>query len=238
MQKINFNTLLFIDVETIAQHSDYELLDERGRELWNKKAALLKKTTEDDTPSTLYERAGIYAEFGRIVCISVGHLSVKNNERSFRLKSYYGNDEKELINGFFDMLNASSTTYTLCAHNGKEFDFAYIGRRALVHQLALPNELQLQNKKPWDIPHLDTMELWRMGDYKAYTSLELLAYSLSIATPKTDMDGSQVNATYWIDNNLQKIMNYCQRDVLTVAQILLKMQCLPLINDSEIIYIT
>lgn len=237
MQKLNFNNILFIDVETIAQQASYEQLDERGQELWNKKAALLKKTNDWDTPSMLYERAGIYAEFGQIICISVGHLSTKDGERTFRLKSFYGKDEKQVLVEFFDLLNQKNTPYLLCAHNGKEFDFAYIGRRAVVHSLALPNELQLQNKKPWDVHHLDTMELWRMGDYKAYTSLDLLAYTLGIATPKTDMDGSQVNSTFWQENNLSKIMNYCQRDVLTVAQVLLRMQCLPLLTPDEVVMV-
>lgn len=238
MEKLNFNNILFIDVETVAQQPSYELLDERGKELWNKKAALLKRTADTDTPATLYERGGIYSEFGKIICISVGHLSTKNNLRTFRLKSFYGANEHELITGFFALLNQKTTPYLLCAHNGKEFDFAYIARRAVVNNLTLPKELQLQNKKPWDIHHLDTMELWRMGDYKAYTSLDLLAYTLGIATPKTDMDGSMVNATFWEDNNLEKIMNYCQRDVLTVAQVLLRMQGLPLITNEELLFVT
>ncbi len=245
MLPIKFDEVLFIDVETVGQESSFSKLDSRGKELWNKKAASFFKVSEKETPAALYERAGIYAEFGKIICITVGYIAQQNGKRSFRLKSFFGDDEKKVIGDFFDLLNAKPKSksklkfneYILCAHNGKEFDFPYIGRRAIINQLKLPSELSIQGKKPWEIQHLDTMELWRFGDYKSYTSLDLLAYALGIETPKKLLDGSKVNATYYQKNDLQAIVDYCRLDVLTVAQIILRMHQLPLIEKKEMVIV-
>ena len=174
----------------------------------------------------------VLAEFGKIICISCGF----ENGKEFRIKSFYGDDESILLEEFAHMLNKHYDTerYLLCGHNGKEFDFPYISRRMLINGIKLPNILNMAGKKPWEIRHLDTMELWKFGDFKHFTSLELLASVFKIPTPKDDIDGSMVGYVYWKENDLQRIVTYCQKDVLTVAQLLRRYLGLPLINDADV----
>jgi uncharacterized protein YprB with RNaseH-like and TPR domain len=191
------------------------------KKLWDKKAEWIKRKDDDD-PESVYERAGIYAEFGKIVCISVGFLK----DTEFRLKSFYGDDEKKILNDFAGLLNSHyhQNYHLLCAHNGKEFDFPYLSRRMIINGITLPYVLNIAGKKPWEVNHLDTMELWKFGDYKSYTSLELLALILGLPTPKDDIAGSDIARIYWQEKDLERIARYCQKDVLTVAQILLKLK--------------
>ncbi len=234
LDQINLEKVLFIDIETVPAFSDYDLLPEKLRKLWNKKAEFIKKDKQD-TPDVLYQRAGIYAEFGKIICISVGIL--KGNE--IRIKSYYGDDEKLLLKEFSYLLKRydRSRDHFLCAHNGKEFDFPYIARRLLINNLKLPAMLDLAGKKPWEIPHLDTLELWKFGDYKSYTSLDLLTTIFDIPTPKDDIDGSDVASVYWKDKDLERIVSYCQKDVISIIQLFLKFKGLPLIDESLVNYV-
>ena len=231
--KINISKILFLDIETVPMVKEFEMLQENFKKLWEKKAGYLKKE-DDDTPEKLFNRAGIYSEFGKIVCISVGFI--KNKE--FRVKSFYGDDEKILLSEFSGLLNKhySGADSLLCAHNGKEFDYPYIARRMIINGLQLPSILNIAGKKPWEVAHLDTMELWKFGDYKNYTSLDLLAAIFGIATPKGDIDGSQVAEVYYKDKDLERIAKYCQRDTLTVAQILLSYIGKPIIKEEDIIY--
>lgn len=214
---LNLRNVLFLDIETVPQYGNFQELPERFAELWLKKYSTLRRDTEEP-PEISYKRAGIYAEFGKIICISCGYFG---NGNSFRVKSFYGHDEKELLKDFSLMLERSFSApdKILCAHNGKEFDFPYICRRLLVNHLPLPNILQIAGKKPWEIQHIDTMELWKFGDFKCFTSLNLLAAIFDIPTPKDDIDGSMVGDVYWEEENLERIVAYCQKDVLTVAQI-------------------
>ena len=227
--------ILFLDIETVPQAEDYAQLDEQWQKLWDKKAARLAKNEE--TPSELYARAGIYAEFGKIICISVGFISEMDGKRSFRVKSFYGEDERDLLRNFCHLLSSSynSKTHFLCAHNGKEFDFPYLCRRILVNDIAMPDILDLAGKKPWDVKHLDTMQLWKFGDFKSYTSLELLAALFKLDTPKDDIDGSDIYEVYYQDKNLERIRNYCEKDVVTLAGIFLRMNGLPHIKKEEVI---
>ena len=197
-----------------------------------KKAEILRRNDPETTADELYSRAGIYSEFGKIICISCGFA----NGKEFRIKSFYGDDESILLEEFAHMLNKHYDTerYLLCGHNGKEFDFPYISRRMLINGIKLPNILNMAGKKPWEIRHLDTMELWKFGDFKHFTSLELLASVFKIPTPKDDIDGSMVGYVYWKENDLQRIVTYCQKDVLTVAQLLRRYLGLPLINDADV----
>jgi hypothetical protein len=201
--------------------------------LWDKKAVLLARNEEIDSEE-LYERAGIYAEFGKIVCISVGYHESKL--KKFRIKSFFSHNEKALLSSFADMLNKHfrSESDLLCAHNGKEFDFPYIARRLLVNQIKLPKLLDIAGKKPWEIKHLDTMELWKFGDYKHYTSLDLLTAIFEIPSPKSDIDGSQVNEVYWKENDVKRIAEYCQNDVLAIAQLLNAYQGKALWKESDL----
>lgn len=235
LNNLNLDNVLFIDIETVSGVADFSQLDDKFKKLWEKKAEQLRRNDPDLTADQLYERAGIYAEFGKIVCISCGFQSGS----SFRLKSYYGDDEKILMEEFAGLLNKhyNSDIHLLCAHNGKEFDFPYISRRMLIKGLKLPNILNLAGKKPWEVKHLDTMELWKFGDFKHYTSLSLLTAIFDIPTPKDDIDGSMVGHVYWEEKDLDRIVNYCQKDVVAIAQLLRKYLGMPLIKESDIVIV-
>lgn len=224
--------ILFLDIETVPAYASYEDVPERFKYLWNKKAEVLKKQ-EGETAEHNYPRAGIYAEFGKIVCISCGFFSNDN----FRIKSFYGHDETVLLTDFASLLNSFFNTpqHLLCAHNGKEFDYPYISRRMLINGIKLPSILNLMGKKPWEVNLLDTMEMWKFGDYKSYTSLELLTAVFDIPTPKDDITGADVWKVYWQQNDLERIKIYCEKDVLAIAQLYLKFERLPLLKDEQII---
>ena len=236
MANFPVNNILFLDIETVPQYSSYNDLPEDWRQLWDIKSNTLSRNQEGQTSEMLYPRAGIYAEFGKIVCISCGVVQGKGEQRKIILKSFSGDNEKELLQQFNVMLNnwASGEQKFLCAHNGKEFDFPYLCRRIIINNLTIPETLNSSGKKPWEVNHFDTLELWKFGDYKSYTSLNLLAHVLGIKTPKDDIDGSMVWEVYWKENNLQRIVTYCQKDVVTVAQILLRMNGEALIKDENI----
>jgi 3'-5' exonuclease len=230
------NNIMFLDIETVPQHTSFEDVPEDWKKLWNRKAELLIKDKQAETPDSIYNRAGIYAEFGKIICISCGIVLGAGSGKKLLLKSFYGDDEKILLQDFCEMLNKwiSEGNKYLCAHNGKEFDFPYLCRRLIVQKLAIPFILNLSGKRPWEIPHLDTMELWKFGDYKSYTSLNLLAQTLGIPTPKDDIDGSMVYKIYWQQKDLPRIVTYCQKDVITAAQIFLRLNAEQLINSENI----
>jgi 3'-5' exonuclease len=232
---IPLHNILFLDIETVPQHPSFDLLRDDWKGLWTKKAEVLLRNKEHETVEGIYERAGIYAEFGKIICISCGVLAV-GSEKKLTLKSFYGDDEKTLLQSFADMISkwTSEPGKYLCAHNGKEFDFPFLCRRMVVNQITIPSILHSPGKKPWEVNHLDTMELWKFGDFKSYTSLNLLAHTLGIPTPKDDIDGSMVGDVYWKDRNLPRIVSYCQKDVITVAQVLLRMNGESLIKDENI----
>lgn len=231
---IDFSKILFLDIETVSQKKTFDELDERMQKLWAHKAEQIGKGDEEATPESLYDRAAIYAEFGKIVCISVGFF---NGDR-FRLKSFYSHDEKALLTDFADMLNKhyDSPYAQLCAHNGKEFDFPYIARRMMINGIQIPRVLQVAGKKPWETNFIDTMELWKFGDYKNYTSLDLLCAILDIPTPKDDINGSEVGRVYWQENDLERIKTYCQKDVLAIAQLMRRFNYLTLIPDDCVDY--
>lgn len=226
--------VLFLDIETVPQHPTYKDQPDSLQTLWDKKAKFIM--SEGQEPEDVYQRAGIYAEFGKVICISVGAFSAADKKRSFRLKSFCGDEEEQILTDFAQLLKKHYNTaaHRLCAHNGKEFDFPYLCRRMMVHGIPLPGILDIQGKKPWEIAHLDTLELWKFGDFKHYTSLELLAYAFGIPTPKDDIEGSQVADVYWKEKDIGRIAAYCQKDVLTVAQILLKYMRKPILNEDEI----
>ncbi|MEO5570063.1 MAG: 3'-5' exonuclease [Bacteroidia bacterium] len=235
LSNISIENILFLDIETVPQRASFDDVPENEREYWMRKFELLKKS-DTDTPATIYPRAGIYAEFGKIICISTGYFIKSNGARQFRIKSFYGDDEKKLLQEFAKLLNEhfNRSQHLLCGHNGKEFDFPYLSRRMLINGIKIPPLLDTAGKKPWEVQHLDTMELWKFGDYKSFTPLNLLASVFGITSPKDDIDGSMVWFVYWKEKNLERIVTYCQKDVVTVAQILLRMKGEPLIPDEQI----
>ncbi|MBZ4189274.1 3'-5' exonuclease [Niabella beijingensis] len=232
------HTILFLDIETVPQYASFSEVPEAWKHLWERKSASILRNREEETPESVYERAGIYAEFGKIVCISCGIIQGGVNQRKIILKSFYGDDEKQLLGAFAEMLqkfSANEQKY-LCAHNGKEFDFPYLCRRMLINGVPIPLLLNTAGKKPWEVNHLDTMELWKFGDFKSYTTLNLLAHALGVPTPKDDIDGSMVAEVYYQERQIERIATYCQKDVITVAQIFLKMSGEELIAEENIEY--
>ena len=234
LDKINLENILFLDIETVPEVQLYSDLSEEKKELFALKTQYQRK--DEISAEDFYARAGIWAEFGKIICISIGYFVSVDGERSFRVKSLSG-DEKELLLEFGKLLEGhfNKPQHLLCAHNGKEFDFPYIARRMIIHGIQLPSKLNLFGKKPWEVAHLDTMELWKFGDYKHYTSLRLLTNILNIPSPKEDMDGSDVAKVYYEENDHEKIIQYCERDTIAVAQLLLRFNNLNLLEEDEII---
>lgn len=231
------NTLkkvLFLDIETIAGHSSFEFLDERKQNLWKKKAHLLEESSD---PQELYQRkAGIYAEFGKVICMVAGRFSINEDATvSLRLKTLTETDEPTLLKNISIFLDGFPKDFYLCAHNGKEFDFPYLCRRMLVNNIPLPNPLKLSNKKPWEVRHYDTLEMWKFGDRKAFTSLEMLAALFDIPTSKDEMDGSEVNTIFYKEKNIEKIASYCRKDVIVTAKLFLKLQGFGNLEVKEIL---
>lgn len=233
---IPIQNILFLDIETVPQYRSFDVAPNEWKDLWAAKANVLLRNREEETVESIYERAGIYAEFGKIVCISCGVVLGGENDRKITLKSFAGDDEKAILASFCEMLTKWSANEQkfLCAHNGKEFDFPYICRRLLINRLPIPVILNIAGKKPWEVNHLDTMELWKFGDFKSYTTLNLLAHALGVPTPKDDIDGSMVSKVFYEEKNIDRIKTYCQKDVVTIAQIFLRMMSEDLIKEANI----
>lgn len=234
LHKIHLENILFLDIETVPLHPSFDLVETHVQELWEQKTEYQRK--EDYTAEEFYTRAGIWAEFGKIICISAGYFVMKGSHRQFRVTSFYG-EEPSLLQDFKNLLDLhfNKPNHLLCAHNGKEFDFPYIARRMIINQIPLPDKLNLFGKKPWEVPHLDTMELWRFGDYKHFTSLKLLTHILGIPSPKDDIDGSQVREVYYVEKDIDRIIRYCEKDTLAVAQIFLRFRNDQLLEEEEVL---
>lgn len=233
LKKINLEHILFLDIETVPLHEQFKDLEAPAKALWESKTQYQRK--EEFTAEEFYDRAGIWAEFGKIICISVGYFTFKGDIRNFRVTSFHG-EEVAILKEFKSLLehHFNKPQHLLCAHNGKEFDFPYIARRMIINGIDIPFKLNLFGKKPWEIPHLDTMELWKFGDYKTFTSLKLMAYVLGIPSPKDDIDGSQVRDVFYNDKDIDRIIEYCEKDTITVAQIFLRLRNEEQLFDDEI----
>ena len=246
MLKSDLQKIMFLDIETVPQTSDYSELSSELAHIWEDKYSLLQKRMpekyRDETTAAeaFNSSAGIYSEFGKIVCISVGFVHFQGVEMHFRTKSFAGDDERLLLIEFTHLIAKFCTTkeHTLCGHNIKEFDIPYICRRMLINGLALPSIFQIAGKKPWEISFIDTLELWKFGDYKNYSSLKLLTAVFGIPTPKDDIDGSQVASVYYNEKNLKRIATYCQKDVLATAQVFLRMNGFDLIKEDNIEHVS
>jgi 3'-5' exonuclease len=237
LDNIKLEDILFLDIETAPSEPSFEDLDPQMQNLWDKKSRYFR--TDDEKAQSVYDRAGIYAEFGKIICISAGIIS-GSDPRSFRLKSFYSEDEKEILTDFTGMLTKFSKHREplLCAHNGKEFDYPFIARRMIINNMVIPQVLNNAGKKPWEVKLLDTLDLWKFGDYKHYTSLDLLTTILGIQTPKDDIDGSMVAGIFWREHDVKRIARYCEKDVLAVAQVLLRFMNEPLLVTENIESVT
>lgn len=233
--QFNFENILFLDIETVPEVANFQDLPLVKQEMFAEKTSYQRK--DEITAEDFYNRAGIWAEFGKIVCISIGYFTNFNApNRAFRVKSLVG-DEVHILQEFKQLLNThfNKPEHLLCAHNGKEFDFPFIARRMIISGITLPEKLNLFGKKPWEIAHLDTMELWKFGDYKHFTSLKLLTNILGIPSPKNDIDGSMVGEIFYKEKNIERIAIYCEKDTVAVAQVLLKLFNMPLLQPIAII---
>ncbi len=236
IDKIKLDNILFLDIETVPEEENFKLLDEEKQYLFESKTQYQRK--DEFTPEEFYDRAGIWAEFGKIICISVGYFTTKGDIRNFRVTTFFG-EEKTILKDFSNLLNNhfNQPQHILCGHNAKEFDFPFIARRMIINQIEIPQKLNLFGKKPWEVPHIDTMELWKFGDYKHFSSMRLLTKVLQIPSPKDDIDGSEVAYVYYVEKDIDRIITYCEKDVIAVAQIFLRFRREDLLIEDEIIHV-
>jgi uncharacterized protein YprB with RNaseH-like and TPR domain len=234
LKRIKLENVLFLDIETVPLFANFSELDDTAKQLWEQKTNYQRK--DEFTPEEFYDRAGIWAEFGKIVCISVGCFVFKGDVRNFRVTSFHG-EEDTILKEFKTLLEThfNKENHLLCAHNGKEFDFPYIARRMIINSIDIPFKLNLFGKKPWEVAHLDTLELWKFGDYKTYTSLKLMTHVLGIPSPKDDIDGSEVRDVFYKENDVDRIIRYCEKDTIAVAQIILRLRNEELLVNDEIL---
>ena len=234
LKRIKLENVLFLDIETVPLYANFYELDDTSKLLWDQKTKYQRK--DEFSPEEFYDRAGIWAEFGKIICISVGYFVFKGDNRNFRITTFHG-EEDSILKEFKILLEThyNKSYHLLCAHNGKEFDFPYIARRMIIHKIDIPFKLNLFGKKPWEVPHLDTLELWKFGDYKTYTSLKLMTHVLGIPSPKNDIDGSEVCNVYYKEKDIDRIIRYCEKDTIAVAQIILRLRNEELLEEDEII---
>lgn len=237
INEIPLENLLVIDIETVSIQPNFKALSEEWQQLWQDKVSRtlpINTSAEEFYP----QRAGVMAEFSKVVCISLGYFKKEKGIYNFRVKSLSNRDESLLLVAFLDTLNQLQIAHkhwNFTGHNIKEFDVPFLCRRLLINSLQIPQCLDLQNKKPWETNLVDTFQFWRFGDYKNFTSLKLLAASLNVPSPKDDIDGSMVGAVYWEEDDLNRIARYCQKDIVTVANIVLRFKNLPLLLDEQII---
>ena len=235
--------VLFLDIETVSYHFKFNDLSDVDKANWSKKAQQLKRDTSltNKEISTLYaQKAGIFAEFSSVICISVGFFTInKKGIENLRVRSFYGENEKSILKSFRKLLNEyfnKPKQNFLCGHNLREFDIPFLCRRMLINGMELPDLLKISGKKPWQINHLlDILDLWRFGDYKHYISLSLLASVFNIPSPKGDMDGSMIHDVFWKEKDFKRIVHYCEKDVGTVAQLLLRLNGMHKVGEYEVI---
>lgn len=228
--------LLFIDIETVSGESEFSLLSDRMKALWLHKASFLANPNALSDEDFYFDRAGIYAEFGKIVSIGLGFFHWNDEQEiCLKVKSISGDDEVTLLNEFKKLVEKKyKADLAFCAHNGKEFDYPYLCRRMLVNGIEIPRALQISGKKPWEVQHFDTLEMWKFGDKKHYISLDLLACIFDIPSSKNELSGDKVNFTYHKENDLPKIASYCREDIIVLAQVFLKYQNMDLVKEDNI----
>ena len=240
MKNIPLINFLIIDIETVSEKNNFESLTPEWQQLWEEKN--IRSLPENITIADYYgQRAAVMAEFAKVVCISIGYFRKEKEAHQFRVKSLFGHDEKSLLKEFIETVNqleAVNKNWYFTGHNIKEFDIPFLCRRLLINSLNIPAYLDFQNMKPWETNMVDTFQYWRFGDYKNFTSLKLLAAALNVPSPKDDIDGSMVGNVYWQENDLKRIAIYCQKDVVTVANIVKRLKDLPLLNEDQIVFVS
>ncbi len=239
IEKMHIENFLFIDIETVSQQKDFSGLNNDWQKLWEEK---IKYSLPQNVMADEYypQRAGIMAEFAKVICISMAYFKRQGADHCLRVKSVYGHDEKKLLEDFITTVNqleAVNNKWNFTGHNIKEFDIPFLCRRFVINGLSIPAYLDFQNMKPWETNMVDTFQYWRFGDYKHFTSLKLLAAAMNVPSPKDDIDGSMVGDVYWNENNLERIVTYCQKDVVTVANIILRFKHLPLLKEEQVVFV-
>jgi len=236
MLNVSLDNILIIDIETVSQQESFSSLDDTWKSLWIEKAERL--LPENESAESFYNaRAAIMAEFGKIICISVGYFRNDGGVLNLRVKSYYADTERDLLLTVLQAFNqwqSSKKQMAFCGHNIREFDIPYLCRRLLINNIHIPPYLDFQSMKPWEANLIDTFQLWKFGDFKNYTSLNLLAACMNVPSPKDDIDGSQVGDVYWKENDIERIASYCARDVVTVGQLILRFRQMPLLEEGQI----
>jgi DNA polymerase elongation subunit (family B) len=242
LANINLHQLLFIDIETVPEYSDFSNLTKTMQDLWTAKHSLLK--TEDESAEEGYlKRAGVYAEFAKVICVSIGYFKTEkeNLKLTFRVKSFYGDNENNLLQEFSSLIRKSFDNperFQFCGHNIREFDVPFLSRRMLINGIALPEMFDNSGKRPWQINYIDTLQLWKFGDYKNFVSLKLLAEILGVPSSKSDIEGKDVCRVYWEEKDLKRIVDYCQKDVITTARLLQKFKGMEsTINEADIVIV-
>ena len=244
MQHIKTENLIVIDIETAPCQASFLDMDESWKALWQEKVA--RTLPENTSAEDFYpQRAGVMAEFSKVVCISMGYFTKEPHLR-MRVKSFYGFNEKTILQEFLNTLikiESFNNKWCFAGHNIKEFDIPFICRRLLINQLPIPPFLDFQNMKPWETNIVDTFQYWRFGDYKHFTSLKLLAACMGIPSPKDDIDGSMVGPLFWEGDEAQRVINlkriatYCQKDVITTANIILRFKNITVLATDDIEYV-
>lgn len=224
--------ILIIDIETVPQHASYNALTEQEKLLWDYKSQFIAKGHE--TPEETYNRAGIYAEFGKAIVISIGWMTQKGEEEKLTVKTFASEDEYILLSAVQEVFTKVDIHTTIVGHNIKEFDIPYLCRRFLINGLKLPDILDVSTKKPWETPFVDTLELWKFGDRKHYVKLDLLASIFGIPSSKDDIAGNQVKDVFYEEQNLERIALYCEKDVIVTSQVFRRLKNLPLLEDKQI----
>lgn len=233
---MSLQNILFIDIETVPEVASYSLLSEDVQRLWDKKSQWYQGLEEMTSAEWYEKRAGVLAEFSKVVCIGIGAFQLVDGIQKFKVSALQGHNEKELLQEFSELLSGKMPKHNLCAHNGKEFDYPFLCRRMLVNDVPLPKQLNIQGKKPWEVNLLDTLEMWKFGDRKNYTSLELLAHLFKIPSPKDDITGADVAQVYHIEQDLQRITDYCKKDVVSLARLFQKWKTGSYVSDEHVIY--
>lgn len=241
MQNIKTEDLIVIDIETASLSASFNLMEGKWQELWEEKT--IRILPEGLTAGEFYpQRAGVMAEFSKIVCISIGYF-IREQHLKIRVKSFYGDDEKKILADFLQTISkieSFNNNWCFAGHNIKEFDIPFICRRLLVNNMRIPPYLDFQNMKPWETNIVDTFQYWRFGDYKNFTSLKLLAAAMGVPSSKDDIDGSMVGELYHSGNaeekeiNMKRIAVYCQKDVVTTANIILRFKNAPIIHEDDV----
>jgi len=232
----DLSKILFLDIETVPAVPSFDALDEQSAKLFADKTHFEQERSGKTAEEIYGERGGILAEFGKIVCIGVGALKREGSGHALRVTSFHGDDERDVLQRFTDLLNKSYHTdeHWLCGHNGKEFDFPWIARRCIVHGIKLPRLLDVGGLKPWELGFLDTMNMWSFGDRKNFTSLALLTHTLGIPTPKDDISGADVARVYYADKDVERIAAYCKKDVVATAQLYLRLKGEAMVAEEHI----